>query len=159
MTALRAAVERAHRAFVDDLTPRRRTELVAFGSFAVTVAATRGVTRLIRAGHGPFHDIDIGPVHVHHYLPGIALLTAAGGMGVRGSDALRAHCLLGAVFGAGTALVADELPLLVSLRDVYWTPEGAWRVRLTLTISALWGAGLAGAPIWRALVGRPAGGR
>lgn len=75
-------------------------------------------------------------------------------MGVRGDDTVRTHCLLGAAFGAGTALVADELPLLVSLRDVYWTPERTWRVRLTLTISSIWGASLTGAPVWRALSGR-----
>jgi hypothetical protein len=31
-------------------------------------------------------DITMRDVHIHHYLPGIALLTAAGAFGVRGSD-------------------------------------------------------------------------
>ena len=148
------ALGRMHRAFRDDLDAPRRTGLVAYSAFAVTVAITRGITRSIRADRGPFRYIFVGPVHVHHYLPGIALLVIAGAIGLRRSPRMAASCAQGAAYGTGLALVADELPMLVKLRDVYWTPEGAWRVKLTLAISAAWGAALAGRPLWRAAGGR-----
>jgi hypothetical protein len=62
---------------------------------------------------------------VHHYLPGIALLTLVGATGARGSERVGVHCLLGGTFGAGCALVLDELPMLVDLSDVYWTRKAA----------------------------------
>ncbi|MGG7380778.1 hypothetical protein ACQ7B2_19195, partial [Escherichia coli] len=84
------------------------------------------LTTAIRTQRLPLHDITAGDVHIHHYLPGIALLTVAGGIGVRGSDKVNVHCVLGATYGTGCALITDELPLLLNLRDVYWTPEGRW---------------------------------
>ena len=76
----------------------------------VSIAAVRSLTTAIRTGRLPLHDISAGDVHIHHYLPGIALLTAAGGIGVRGSDKTSVHCLLGATYGTGCALITDELP-------------------------------------------------
>ena len=90
-------------------------------------------------------------MHIHHYLPGIVLLAAAGGIGVRDSDRVGVHCLLGATLGSGCGLVVDELPLLVTLRDVYWTPEGRWAMQAALGVAAAGGAYLSGIPLWRGL--------
>jgi hypothetical protein len=131
---------RVHRDFQYRLTTRQRSSLVAYLSFATTVAAVRGLTTGIHRGELPVRDIRVGSVHVHHYIPGIALLTLAGAAGVRGSEKVGVHCLLGGAYGAGCALVVDELPMLVDLRAVYWSPEGRWAVELSLTIIALAGA-------------------
>jgi hypothetical protein len=48
-------------------------------------------------------------------------------------------------------LVADELPLLVDLRDVYWSPEGRWAIDAVLSIVAVGGAYFSGLPLWRGL--------
>jgi hypothetical protein len=61
------------------------------------------------------------------------------------------HCLLGATYGTGRALVTDELPLLLNLRDVYWTRDGRWAVELALAIAASAGAYFTGIPLWRGL--------
>jgi hypothetical protein len=116
----------------------------------VTIA---GITSApaIRTQRLPLHDITAGGRHIHHYLPGIVLLTAAGGIGVRGSDKASVHCLLGATYGTGCALITDELPLLLDLRDVYWTPEGRWALDVALAIIASAGAYFSGIPLWHGL--------
>ena len=144
-------VRRMRHDFRYHLTTRQRSALVAYTSFAATVMAVRGLTTAIRDQRGPFHNVTMGSVHIHHYLPGIALLTAAGAFGVRGSGKTSVHCLLGATYGTGCALVTDELPLLLNLRDVYWTREGRWAVDLALAIAASAGAYFSGIPLWRGL--------
>jgi hypothetical protein len=72
------------------------------------------------------------------------LLIVAGGIGVHGSDKVNVHCLLGATYGTGCALVTDELPLLLDLRDVYWAPEGRWALEVALGIIASAGAYFSG---------------
>ena len=134
-----------------ELTTGQRSGLIAYLSFSVTVLLVRGLSTAIKAHRLPAHDIVIRGVHVHHYLPGIALLAASGAFGVRGSDRLSVHCMLGATYGAGCALVTDELPLLLNLRDVYWAPEGHWAVDLARTIVGGIGAYFSGIPLWRGL--------
>jgi hypothetical protein len=144
-------VRRMHHDFRYTLTTRQRSALVAYSSFAATIVAVRGLTTSIKSQRLPVHDITLRGTHIHHYLPGIALLTAAGAFGVRGSDKPSVHCLLGATYGAGCALVTDELPLLLNLRDVYWAREGRWAVDLALAIIASAGAYFTGIPLWRGL--------
>lgn len=152
MTTPARIARRAHREFRDSLTTRQRSGMVASASFALTALATRAVTVAIHRGHSRlFRDVTVGKVHLHHYLPGIALLTAAGAFGVAGSRRVTVHCLLGATYGAGCALVADELPLLVNLRDVYWTPEGRWAFRLCLATIGAAGTYFAAVPFWQHL--------
>lgn len=147
----RLLARRLHHDFRDNLTTRQRSGLVAYLSFVVSIGAVRSLTTAIRTRRLPLHDITAGDVHIHHYLPGIALLTAAGGIGVRGSDKASVHCLLGATYGTGCALITDELPLLLNLRDVYWTPEGRWALDVTLGIIASAGAYFSGIPLWHGL--------
>jgi hypothetical protein len=149
MTAVVRVARRAHHEFRYALTARQRSGMVASASFAVTALGARTITSAIRGGRLKlFRDVTVGQVHLHHFLPGIALLTVAGAFGVAGSRRLTVHCLLGATYGAGCALVADELPLLVNLRDVYWTPEGRWAVRLCLAVIGASGAYFAAVPFW-----------
>lgn len=147
----RLLARRLHHDFRYNLTSRQRSGLVAYLSFVVSIGAVRGLTIAIRKGRLPVHDITAGDVHIHHYLPGIALLTAAGGIGVRGSDKASVHCLLGATYGTGCALITDELPLLLNLRDVYWTREGRWGLDVALGIIASVGAYFSGIPLWHGL--------
>jgi len=147
----RLLARRLHHDFRYNMTNRQRSGLVAYLSFVVTIGAVRGLTTAIRTQRLPLHDITAGDVHIHHYLPGIALLTVAGGIGVRGSDKVNVHCLLGATYGTGCALITDELPLLLDLRDVYWTPEGRWALDVALGIIASAGAYFSGIPLWHGL--------
>jgi hypothetical protein len=59
-----------------DLGVRRANlPFVCFAAFVVTFVATRDITRMIRAGRGPFHDdVSSSGVHIHHAVPGIILL-------------------------------------------------------------------------------------
>jgi ABC-type Fe3+ transport system permease subunit len=50
--------------------------LVSFLAFVLTFLLTRTVTRMIRAGKGPFHNVSDGGVHLHHSTPGVVLLVA-----------------------------------------------------------------------------------
>ena len=156
----RLLARRLHHDFRYNLTSRQRSGLVAYLSFVVSIGAVRSLTTAIRTGRLPLHDITAGDVHIHHYLPGIALLTAAGGIGVRGSDKASVHCPLGATYGTGCALITDELPLLLNLRDVYWTPEGRWALDVAFGIIAGAGAYFSGIPLWHGLreeiTGKPA---
>jgi hypothetical protein len=68
---------------------------------------------------------------------------------MRDSDRIAVHCLAGASYGTGTALVADELPMLIDFRDVYWTPEGRRAVDLAPSVIAAGGAYFTGLPPWR----------
>ncbi len=110
-------------------------------SFTVTFGITRATTALIRSGqgHGVLRDLVIGQKRVHHFVPGIVLALAAGGMSI----SVRRKQLdrwLALPFGAGAALVLDEAALLLELDDVYWTEEGLLGVQITLAVAAMFAA-------------------
>src|SRR5215211_350909 len=50
-------------------------------SFVVTFGAVRTSTWLIRSRgeFGPFRELVVGPRHIHHFVPGIAISLLAGG--------------------------------------------------------------------------------
>jgi hypothetical protein len=105
-------------------------------SFAATFGAARAVTHRIRTGGGPFGNIVIGSRHIHHFVPGIVVALAAGGVSI----GVRRETLdkwLAVPFGAGAALVFDEAALLLELEDVYWSPEGIMSVQISLATAAL----------------------
>lgn len=93
-------------------------------SFILTFAITRAVVHAIKAGTGPFRDIEAGGVHVHHLVPGIFLLLIGGGGFIALEPAGGAAHLLAVLFGAGGALTLDEFALWLHLKDVYWEEEG-----------------------------------
>lgn len=98
--------------------------LLSFTAFIITFVATRTITRLIRAGKGPFHDMDNGGVHMHHSTPGVLILILGAFMAV-GSPPLSVWTYVsGVLVGIGASLVLDEFAMLFRLQDVYWSQEG-----------------------------------
>src|SRR5439155_7048903 len=57
---------------------RRERLFLASVAFLVTFAIVRGITHLIRACIGPFHNVTSGGLHIHHLVWGILLLLVVG---------------------------------------------------------------------------------
>ncbi len=118
--------------------------MLAFLAFVLTFLATRTITRLIRAGRGPFHDRATGDgTHVHHAVPGILLLVTGAFMGVA-NDTLAWRSVAGVLVGVGVSLVLDEFALILHLSDVYWADEGRLSVNMVALAAACLGLALAG---------------
>ena len=126
------------------LEPGKLPLLLALAAFVLTFLVTRVITRLIRAGKGPFGNVKAGGLHIHHVVPGI-VLTIVGGFGAVTSDRHGVGAALAAVlFGMGAGLVLDEFALILHLDDVYWTEEGRKSVEAVVLTAALVGLLLAG---------------
>lgn len=109
--------------------------LVSFNSsWLLTRISTASIRR--RGRFGPFRDARVGRTHVHHFVPGIALMMLAGGASIASADE-RFDPLLAVPFGLGAALTLDESALLLHLADVYWSEEGILSVQVTLAFSAV----------------------
>jgi hypothetical protein len=130
-------MDRVHLEF--SLVGTRSTAAWMLGSFLVVFLATRLITRLIRAGRGPFRNNTIGGLHVHHLVPGIflMLLTGAAEFTYRPQGFWLAALAVG--FGAGAALTLDEFALWLHLSDVYWKRQGRVSVDAVLIVAALGG--------------------
>ncbi|MET9431830.1 MULTISPECIES: hypothetical protein [unclassified Streptomyces] len=117
--------------------PGKLPLLVALSSFVLTFLLTRTVTRLIRAGKGPFRNVTPGGLHIHHVIPGV-VLTLIGGFGAVAVGRHGAASIVCAVvLGIGAGLVLDEFALIVHLDDVYWTEEGRKSVEVVVLTTAL----------------------
>ncbi|MCX4645903.1 hypothetical protein ACWGDS_47030 [Streptomyces sp. NPDC055059] len=117
--------------------PGKLPLLLALAAFLLTFAATRTVTRLIRAGRGPFRNVTPGGMHIHHVVPGV-ILTVIGGFGAVGSGRHGFGASICAViFGIGAGLVLDEFALILHLADVYWTEQGRQSVEVVVLAAAL----------------------
>ncbi|MFE2986014.1 hypothetical protein [Streptomyces sp. NPDC059262] len=117
--------------------PGKLPLLLALAAFLLTFAATRTITRLIRAGRGPFRNVTPGGMHIHHVVPGV-ILTVIGGFGAVGSGRHGVGAAICAViFGAGAGLVLDEFALILHLADVYWTEQGRQSVEVVVLAAAL----------------------
>ena len=120
---------------------RRRGKLpllLSFAAFVVTFACTRLITRLIRAGRGPFRNVSAGGVHLHHSTPGIILLTLGAFTSIGAPPHAPYRELAALAIGIGTSLVMDEFAMILHLEDVYWTDEGRVSVEMvSLTIAVL----------------------
>lgn len=108
-------------------------------AFVVTFVTTRGITRLIRSGRGPFRDnVSSTGVHIHHAVPGVVLLTAGAFLAVGAGGATGWAEIAGVMVGVGTSLVLDEFALILRLDDVYWSEEGRISVEMVgLTVACL----------------------
>ncbi|MEA2411766.1 MAG: hypothetical protein QOC77_2327 [Thermoleophilaceae bacterium] len=110
-------------------------------SFVTIFISARGISYLLRrrSSVGPFRDLRVGKRHIHHFVPGIALLMLSGGAAIltRNEDL---EPKLAVVFGAGMGMTLDESALLLELEDVYWTEEGLLGVQITLAVAALFAA-------------------
>ncbi|MEU6977110.1 MULTISPECIES: hypothetical protein [unclassified Streptomyces] len=117
--------------------PGKLPLFLALTSFVLTFAITRTVTRLIRAGKGPFGNVSSGGLHIHHVVPGV-VLTVLGGFGavLSGREGVGA-CVFAVVFGIGAGLVLDEFALILHLDDVYWSEDGRKSVEVVVLTAAL----------------------
>ncbi|MFJ3333440.1 hypothetical protein [Streptomyces sp. NPDC086766] len=124
--------------------PGKLPLLLALTAFVLSFAVTRTVTRLIRAGKGPFGNVRAGGLHIHHVVPGV-VLTVVGGFGAVASGRQGVGAAVFAVvFGTGAGLVLDEFALILHLDDVYWTEAGRQSVEVVVLTAALVGLVLAG---------------
>ncbi|MCX4848436.1 hypothetical protein [Streptomyces sp. NBC_00893] len=117
--------------------PGKLPLLLALAAFVLTFAITRLITRMIRAGKGPFRNITPGGMHIHHVVPGV-VLSIVGGFGAvaSGREGVAAG-IWAVVFGMGAGLVLDEFALILHLDDVYWTEEGRQSVEVVVLTTAL----------------------
>lgn len=114
-----------HKHFSDRRKERQLFSTVGFfGGFV----AVRALTHAIRAGKGPFGNIEPGGKHIHHMTFGICGLLATGYLWMLeiGTERTqrRASRLTSALYGVGAALTLDEFALWLNLEDVYWAKEG-----------------------------------
>jgi hypothetical protein len=147
-----AADSEVTRAYHEELGPGERSVLWSWIGFTGTFAAVRAITHAIRRGGGPFRNVSVGGVHLHHYMWGIGLVSAVGAVAVAGDDRDRRHPLVGLTYGAGLALIVDEFALLLDLKDVYWQRAGRVSVDLGVGTVAIGGTLLRAAPIIGRLV-------
>jgi hypothetical protein len=119
--------------------------MLCFLSFVLTFVITRGITRLIRDGRGPFHNhVTDGGLHVHHAVPGVCLLIVGAFTAVGAPHALGWRCFAGIIVGVGVSLVLDEFALILHLQDVYWSGEGELSVQMVSLTAACLGLALVG---------------
>lgn len=140
--------------------------MFAMLGFAITLAATRGITTTLRyRGAGPNGGIVVNGVHIHHLVVGTIGLLLIGycwllGYGVSDGPGRRAFRWSAIAFGAASALVLDEFALWLNLRDVYWQHQGRESFEAIGVFAALLLWGVLFAPYARAAVrqarGRPA---
>jgi hypothetical protein len=120
-----------------DMSPRENATFMLLTSFVTTFASARGIAYLLRGRGtvGPFRDLVVGRRHIHHFVPGIAILMVSGSAAILTRDE-GLEPKLALAFGSGMGLTLDESALLLSLEDVYWTPEGLVGVQITLATAA-----------------------
>ena len=166
----RSLISRLRRVYAERTGPSERALMLSWVSFGLTFGTARVVTHALRRRDklsGGAGGIVIAGRHLHHYNLGIATLMAVGGIAVHGEEARRRHPVMSSSYGIGSALIIDELALLLDLSDVYWANDGRVSVDVAVGAIAAGGTLLAAAPFWRgaaheivttrpALPGRPA---
>jgi nucleotide-binding universal stress UspA family protein len=107
-------------------------------AFVLTFCATRLNTVLLRRRSrlSFVPEVKVGRRHVHHFVPGIGLAFAAGGLATITHGGRLARWLA-VPFGAGAALTLDESAMLLELADVYWEEEGVLSIQVTLAAASL----------------------
>ncbi|MGH4027764.1 hypothetical protein ACQB60_02365 [Actinomycetota bacterium Odt1-20B] len=119
------------------IEPGKLPLLLALAAFVLSFVVTRTITRLIRAGKGPFRNITTGEVHVHHVVPGIFLMLVGGFWAVAAGRHSLGAGIAAVIFGSGAGLVLDEFALILHLDDVYWSEQGRKSVELVILTAAL----------------------
>jgi len=123
--------------------PRQERLFLASVSFFVTFLIARGIAHAIALRVGPFANVRLGTVHIHHLVWGILVLLGVGlcwlaqiGDGASGASAVASR-VTALLYGAGAALTLDEFALWLLLEDVYWTPQGRLSVHAALLFGSL----------------------
>jgi hypothetical protein len=111
----------------------------------------RGITHLIRAGIGPFHNVSSGGLHIHHLVWGILLLLVVGYVWLieAGTTSSLLSSITAILYGVGAALTLDEFALWLNLQDVYWTGPGRESIDAVLIFAGLLSVGIWGVPFFR----------
>ena len=131
---------------------RERLFLASLG-FLVTFGIVRGITHLIRAGIGPFHNVASGGLHIHHLVWGILLVLVVGYIWLieEGITSSWLSSITAIAFGVGAALTLDEFALWLNLQDVYWTGRGRESIDAVVIFAGLLSVGIWGGPFLREL--------
>jgi hypothetical protein len=129
---------------------RERLFLASIG-FMVTFGIVRGITHLIRAGVGPFHNVTSGGLHIHHLVWGILILILVGYVWLieQGVGSNWIASVTAILFGVGAALTLDEFALWLNLQDVYWTGAGRESIDAVIIFISLLSVGIWGGPFLR----------
>lgn len=127
----RQVVEQA-RAGLEVIPARDVTVFNFTAAFLASSALARAIAYRLRSRRtcGPFRDLQVGGGHIHHFVPGVALLAATGTAALL-TDSPQARSKLAILFGGGLGLVIDESALLLRLDDVYWSRDGLIGFQLT----------------------------
>jgi hypothetical protein len=128
----------------------RERQLMAALGFYLAFAIVRVLTHSIRAGRGPFHNVEMGGRHIHHLVWGILLLLIVGygwllqiGTDVRARSRWPGR-IMAFLYGVGAALTLDEFALWLNLRDVYWEREGRASIDAVILFGSLLMIGVLG---------------
>jgi hypothetical protein len=129
---------------------RERLFLASLG-FLVTFGIVRGITHLIKAGIGPFHNVSGGGLHIHHLVWGILILLVVGYIWLieEGITSSWLSSITAIAFGVGAALTLDEFALWLNLQDVYWTGPGRESIDAVVIFAGLLSVGIWGGPFLR----------
>ena len=136
---------------------RERLFLASIG-FLVAFGIVRGITHLIKAGVGPFHNVTTGGLHIHHLVYGILLLLLVGYVWLiqEGTGQSRFPSWFSRVtaitYGIGAALTLDEFALWLNLQDVYWAGKGRESIDAVVIFAAFLSIGIWGFPFLAGLV-------
>ena len=106
-------------------------------SFVGTFMVTRLVVRLIRSGRGPFRNVRVGTVHVHHLVPGIIIMLVTAPVQFIIAPHGTVRTVLACIFAAGAALTLDEFALWLHLTDVYWEAQGRKSVDAVVFVAGI----------------------
>ena len=136
---------------------RRERLFLASVGFLLTFGIVRGITHLIRAGVGPFHNVSSGGLHIHHLVWGILILLVVGyvwliqeGTGETSQPSWFSRATAVA-YGVGAALTLDEFALWLNLQDVYWGGKGRESIDAVVIFAGLLSVGIWGLPFLRAV--------
>jgi hypothetical protein len=147
-------VDLYHYHFAD---PHRERAFLAAVSFFLTFSVIRILTHTIHSGEGPFHNIEVGGLHIHHMVWGISLLLILGYLGVvqvgtgMPGTSVWASRVMALLFGLASALTLDEFALWLNLKDVYWLPQGRESIDAVFLFGSLFVAGFLGGPFMHSL--------
>jgi hypothetical protein len=134
---------------------RKERQLVSSSSFFVTFLTVRVITHAIRAGRGPFRNVEPGGRHIHHMTFGITGLLIVGYLWMlevgTATNRRATSRLTSGAYGAGAALTLDEFALWLNLQDVYWAKQGRESIDAVVLFGALLSMGLVGKEFLREL--------
>jgi hypothetical protein len=101
-------------------------------AFATTIGISRAINyarerrrpapRLRSWARRAYHSLGREQLRIHHYLPGMGLVLAAGGTAILSRSDGRGFWL-SLPFGTGAGLTLDEIALLVERDNPYWDSE------------------------------------